>query len=308
MKENRIPALEIEDLSVKFRQYDQGLQQVELSVISSLSVEVHFGEILAVVGASGSGKSLLAHAVLGILPANGVAGGSMKYCGQELTPAKQEALRGKEIALVPQSVTFLDPLMKVGPQVRGVGGTREAQQNVFRKYGLKAETEKMYPFQLSGGMARRVLIATAVIGKARLIIADEPTPGLHPALAEETIRHLRELAEEGRAVVLITHELDLACQVADKIAVFYAGTTVEVAPVEDFITGGDALRHPYSKALWEALPQHGFKPIAGFQPYTGQHTGGCLFAPRCRYRTEACANHVEMRALRGGTVRCLHAS
>ena len=302
------PILEIKDLSVKFRRYDQGLRQVELEVISNLSVSVNAGEILAVVGSSGSGKSLLAHAVLGILPSNAISSGFMSFCGQTLSQQKKEELRGQAIALVPQSVTYLDPLMKIGQQVIGVNGTEAAQRQVFKKYDLKPETAAMYPFQLSGGMARRVLVSTAVIGDARLIIADEPTPGLHPAIAEETIKHLRELADEGRAVMLITHELDLAFKVADKIAVFYGGTTVEVANVDDFKKGGDALRHPYSRALWEALPENGFKPIPGFQPYAGQLPGGCLFSPRCQERTEECSNYVEMRELRGGKVRCYHAS
>ena len=308
MKNIKVPVLEIKDLSVKFRQYHQGVKQIELEILSHLDISIHSGEILAVVGSSGSGKSLLAHAVLGILPENGVVNGSMNYCGQELTPKKQKALRGKEIALVPQSVTYLDPLMKIGSQVRGVNGTRETQRNVFEKYGLNFEVEEMYPYQLSGGMARRVLVSTAVLGNAKLIIADEPTPGLHPAVAEETIRHLRDLADEGRAVMLITHELDLAFKVANRIAVFYGGTITEVATVEDFIKGGEALRHPYSRALWDALPQNGFKVIPGTQPYAGHLHTGCIFAQRCYLKTEECKNDVQMRELRGGTVRCFHAT
>lgn len=302
------PVLEINDLSVSFRMYEKGLRQTEMEVISNLSVNIHAGEILAIVGSSGSGKSLLAHAVLGILPENAKSSGTMIFCGEPLNQAARERLRGQAIALVPQSVNYLDPLMKIGSQVRGVNGSESAQNTVFRKYGLKAETAEMYPFQLSGGMARRVLVSTAVIGNARLIIADEPTPGLHPAIAEETIKHLRELADQGRAVMFITHELDLAFKIADKIAVFYGGTTVEVARVQDFIEGGVALRHPYSRALWEALPQNGFKPIPGFQPFAGRLPKGCLFASRCGERSDECSNYVEMRELRGGRVRCCHAS
>lgn len=308
MERTTLPVLEVTDLSVTFRQYDRGLKQIDLEVISSLNVRIDAGEILAVVGSSGSGKSLLAHAVLGILPANGFTGGTMKYCGMELTPKRQEELRGKEIGFIPQSVTYLDPLMKTGRQVRGAGGTAEAQRKLFEKYGLKPEAEELYPFQLSGGMARRVLVSSALIGGAKLIIADEPTPGLHPEIAEETVRHLRELADEGRAVMLITHELDLACRIADKIAVFYGGTTLETAPARDFIKGGDALRHPYSKALFEALPQNGFRPIPGFQPYAGALPESCIFAPRCGSKTAECAGKPETRELRGGTVRCFHAT
>ncbi len=308
MIKSMVPVLEVEDLSVKFRQYDKGLRQVELEVIRSLSVSINAGEILAVVGSSGSGKSLLAHAILGILPSNAAIRGSMKYCGEELTEKRQQELRGKKIGFVPQAVTYLDPLMKVGRQVRGVNGTIKAQRGLFKKYGLKPEAEEMYPFQLSGGMARRVLVASAVIGEAGLIIADEPTPGLHPEIAEETVRHFRRLADEGRAVMFITHELDLACRIADKITVFYGGTTVETATAEEFIKGGGALRHPYSRALWEALPQNGFKPIQGYQPYAGDLPEGCIFLPRCRNKSEKCLICPAMRELRGGSVRCHHAT
>ena len=119
----------------------------------------------------------------------------------------------------------------------------------------------------------------------------------------------RELADEGRAVILITHDIDLAFEFADRVAVFYAGTTVETAPAVDFKTGPEALRHPYSKALWRALPQNGFEPIPGFQPYAGNLPEGCLFAPRCPYRTQECVRQVPpVREIRGGEVRCCHAT
>lgn len=308
MNYNNPPVLAVKDLSVKFRMYKEGLTQHELEVISDLSITVYAGEILAVAGSSGSGKSLLAHAVLGILPGNAQVSGSIEYNGEPLTPQAQERLRGREIALVPQSVSYLDPLMKVAKQVQGVHGTEEKRRSLFQRYGLSENVGKMYPFQLSGGMARRVLVSTAVMGDARLIIADEPTPGLNPEMAEETMRHFRELADQGCGVMLITHDIDLAFAYADRIAVFYAGTTVEVAPVEDFIKGGEALRHPYSKALWHALPQNGFHPLEGFQPYAGSLPGGCLFAERCPQRTQACNSKVAMQKVRGGEVRCVHAS
>ena len=151
--------LEVQDLSVSFRMYDRGLSQYELNVISDLSVTVHEGEIMVIVGASGSGKSVLAHAVLGILPSNAVIGGSMHYDGAPLTDAVRKEKVGSEIIMIPQSVNYLDPLMKVGKQVRGVHGTKERQQAAFRRYGLKDSVAEMYPFQLSGGMTRRVLIS-----------------------------------------------------------------------------------------------------------------------------------------------------
>ena len=124
----------------------------------------------------------------------------------------------------------------------------------------------------------------------------------------ETLIHFRELADQGTAVLLITHDIDLALHVADRIAVFYAGTVVEIAPKEDFLAGKDALRHPYSKAFLDALPQNAFQPIPGTQPYAGNLPTGCLFAERCPYRDEQCAGEIPLRTIRDGEVRCCHAS
>ena len=287
MEPNQQPLLEVSDLSVSFQMYRRGLTRQRLQVISSLSLSVYPGEILAVAGSSGSGKSLLASAILGILPGNAWVEGRLSFDGRPLTPDRQAELRGGEIALVPQSVAFLDPLMKVGPQADGHRKPRptEKRRSLFRRFGLPEQTERLYPFQLSGGMARRVLVSTALLAGARLIIADEPTPGMSLDQAREALQMFRDLADAGKAVVLITHDIDLAFHFAHRIAVFYAGTTVETAPAEDFRRGPEALRHPYSRALWRALPQHDFAPIAGFQPYAGDLPRGCLFAPRCPHRT-----------------------
>ena len=305
------PLLEVSDLSVSFRMYDSGLEQKQLPVISSLSLKVLPGEILAVAGSSGSGKSLLASAIVGILPGNATVSGSLRFDGEPLTPERQAKLRGTEIALVPQSVAFLDPLMKVGAQVDGHRKPRptERRRKLFCRFGLPEQTERLYPFQLSGGMARRVLVSTALLTSARLIIADEPTPGMSLEQAEEALAMFRAMADEGKGVVLITHDIDLAFHIADRIAVFYAGTTVETAPAADFRQGPEALRHPYSKALWRALPQHEFRPIPGFQPYAGNLPSGCLFAPRCPCRTAECEKSVPpMQTVRKGEVRCFHAT
>jgi peptide/nickel transport system ATP-binding protein len=306
------PVLEVRDLSVSFVQYSGGLRQRNLKVITGLDVAVSKGEILAVVGSSGSGKSLLAHAILGILPGNTTVSGSLRYGGEELTPARQASLRGKEMAIIPQSVSYLDPLMRVGAQVRSAvrnGNKKGAQREVFARYRLDEQAEKLYPFQLSGGMARRVLVSAAMVSGAKLVIADEPTPGLHPEVVQETLGHLRQLADEGCAVILITHDITAALGVANRIAVFYAGSTLENAPVTDFTGQGERLRHPYSKALWKALPQNGFEPTPGFQPTPGALPAGCLFAPRCQQATAECqAARPAARELRGGMVRCLHAT
>ncbi|HIV16982.1 MAG TPA: ABC transporter ATP-binding protein [Candidatus Alectryocaccobium stercorigallinarum] len=309
MEQRKDTLLEIHDLSIAFRMYDKGLEQSELQVISDLYLSVRRGEIVAVVGSSGSGKSLLASAILGILPDNAVVKGHLHYKGEELTADRQKQLRGSEIALVPQSVAFLDPLMKVGAQVDGHKKHKQTgkRRGIFKRFGLPEETEKMYPFQLSGGMARRVLVSTALITDAELIIADEPTPGMSLSQALEALKMFREMADEGRAVVLITHDIDLAVEFADRVAVFYAGTTVETAYASDFKNGPEFLRHPYSKALWRAMPQNGFEPLEGFQPYAGELPEGCLFAPRCPYKTDECTKNVPpVELVRGGEVRCYH--
>ncbi|GAA3410175.1 ABC transporter ATP-binding protein [Paenibacillus hodogayensis] len=307
-----MPLLEVDDLSVAFASYTGRFKLTKLQVLQGMTLDVNSGEIVAVIGSSGSGKSLLAHAILGILPGNASTGGKIRFDGEELTTRRQQALRGKDIALVPQSVGYLDPLMRVGAQVRSsvrAGDPLGEQRAAFARYRLAQDVERRYPHQLSGGMARRVLVSMATISGARLLIADEPTPGLDPAIVQETVRQLRELADNGAGILLISHDLESVLQVADRVAVFYAGTTVEVAPAADFSQDGARLRHPYSRALWRALPQNGFEPLHGGQPQPGELPAGCLFAPRCSLATAACgAERPVMRELRNGKARCIHAT
>lgn len=158
--------LNIKDLNISFTQYDKGMRQTELNVIRSLDVTVNAGEMVAVVGSSGSGKSLLAHAILGLLPYNASIKGDMAYCGSELTQERIEKLRGNEIVMVPQSIAYLDPLMKIGPQIRKGrkdGTTKKKLRDIFSRYELKEDVQNLYPFELSGGMNRRILISTALI-------------------------------------------------------------------------------------------------------------------------------------------------
>lgn len=301
------PILQVKDLSISFTQYDRGTRRRELPVIRRLSLTIEPGQVVAVVGSSGSGKSLLAHGILGILPYNSHMSGELTYLGQPLTAKRAEELRGKEIVLVPQGVTYLDPLMQVGPQLRGGRrdpAARAQSRAVLERYGLGRETEKLYPFELSGGMARRVLIATAAVQTPKLLIADEPTPGLDARAAKRILSHFREIADQGAGVLLITHDLELALTIAHKVAVFYAGETVEEADAQDFEAG--RLRHPYTNALWKALPQNGFTPIPGSQPWPGEEGTGCPFAPRCPKRQPACAGEIPEQAVGGGRVRCLY--
>lgn len=300
--------LNIKELLVAFSMYKKGFRKYELEVIHQLSLNVNSGEIVAVVGSSGSGKSILAEAVLGLLPKNSHMHGEITYKGQKVDKKSIRKYMGTDIAYIPQSIDHLDPIMKVGKQVMGVHGSKERQKKLFKQYGLPEDTEKKYPFQCSGGMARRVLVTSALMGKPDLIIADEPTPGLDLKMALEALKDFRELADAGTGILLITHDIDLALGVADRIAVFYAGSVLEVAPVEDFVKHKDRLRHPYSQALINALPQNNFEPIRGTQPYAGDLFSGCLFAPRCHMRDDKCACDVPMMDVRGGKVRCVHAA
>lgn len=314
-KEGTEALLKVEDLSLSFIQYASGLRQTEIKVISNLSIEAYKGEILAVVGSSGSGKSLLAHAILGILPLNAKMEGKIEYNGQELTQKNKEDLRGKEIALVPQSVTYLDPLMKISNQVIGAvedgkeGLMKKLQREIFQRYDLKPDVERMLPHELSGGMARRVLVSTAVMSSAKLIIADEPTPGLDEKTLNETLSYLKDMANKGCAVMLITHDIEAALKISAKIAVFYAGTVLEVANVEDFKNDGENLRHPYTRALWNALPQNKFQAIKGHQPMQEEVVDGCIFYERCSKKNELCSKGIpQFKKVNGGVVRCNNVS
>ena len=299
--------LSIENLSIRFRQYESGggrraFRQTFLPVITGLNVTVHRGEIVAVVGASGSGKSLLAHAVLGLLPANAFQEGSIRYRGKET--GESDGVTG--IALVPQSVAWLDPLMKIGKQVlagRKTAAAKERMRTLFARYGLSETVEELYPHECSGGMIRRILLVAALMDEPELIIADEPTPGMDASLARQAMDELREFADEGKGVLLITHDIELALRGADRIAVFYAGTTVEVAEAADFAKE-ELLRHPYTKALWRAMPANGFSPIEGSQPYVKDLLEGCVFQERCPWFGKECRKEIPLRQVRGGLVRC----
>ena len=307
MEETKKTILEIRNLSISFTQYDRGFHQIDLPVIKDLNVRIREGEMVAVVGSSGSGKSLLAHGVLGILPYNAHMEGQMLYQGEALTPERTKKLRGDEIVLVPQSTSYLDPLMKIGPQIRKGKKDKVLKKktaDIFKRYSLDPAIDSLYPFELSGGMTRRTLISTALMGTPKLVIADEPTPGLHLSVAKRAMEHFRELADQGAGVLLITHDLELALEVADRIVVFYAGTTIEDAPASDF-RGEDTLRHPYSKALWRAIPANGFQFIKGVQPYVKDMPKGCPFGPRCEYFSEKCKGEIPYQKSGNGYVRCV---
>lgn len=255
------PLLQVKDLSIGFSQYLKGTQKRVIRPISNMHVDIREGEIVAVVGASGSGKSLLAHAILGILPNNALCSGNITYRGQELTEKRKQTLRGREIAFIPQSVNYLDPLMTVGRQVRiglNPAAARERQEALFARYGLKPSDGNLLPYELSGGMLRRVLFATSVRDGVKLVIADEPTPGIHPQALSEMLGELKRFAQAGAGVMLITHDVISALEIADRVAVLKDGTTVEIADAATFEGRGDRLQTEYARRLWRALPQNDF--------------------------------------------------
>lgn len=308
--------LKVKDLGISFSQYTKGLVRSDLNVIKNLDIELNEGEILAVVGSSGSGKSLLAHAILGILPDNASVEGTITYKGEELTRKKQEKLRGDEIVLIPQSVNYLDPLKKVGNQIKISIKNKDKKakdqivDRLFEKYNLDKKVKNYYPFQLSGGMARKVLLCTALASDSKVIIADEPTPGLDEVSLNEVLKDFREIADSGCAVLMITHDITAALKIADKVAIFYAGSTLEVADKSDFKNNGENLRHPYTKALYEALPSNDFTAMDDkTQLLPNELPKGCVFSDRCKLKTKECEERVpENREIRNGKVRCIHAT
>ena len=237
--------LEVKDLSVTFTQYDRGFSRRTLHAVEKMDLSVRAGEIVAVVGSSGSGKSLLAHAIMGILPYNSAMDGEIRFLGTPLTAERVKKLRGHEIVFVPQSVSYLDPLMKIGDQIRNGKKDHSVKEKclaVLKRYGLAPDIREKYPFQLSGGMTRRVLISTAVMEIPKLVIADEPTPGLH-------------MADDGAGVLLITHDLELALLTADRVVVLYGGRVIEETDAAAF-QNEENLKHPYTKALFRSMPKN----------------------------------------------------
>lgn len=267
--------LSVEHLSVSFERYDASAPyfragRVRVEALRDLTLSVHAGEVLAVVGASGSGKSVLVSALMGFFEKNSLVEGRIWFDGVEQDAESLARLRGHGVSFVPQGVQSLDPLMRVGEQVRGCarGASRAEraadarrraarQRELFCAYGLPTEVEGLYPHQLSGGMARRVLLMCALMDDPALIVADEPTPGLDLDLAVRALDDLRAFADAGGGVLLVTHDIELALAVADRVAVFCDGTVVEETGVQSF-ESPDLLCHPFSRALWRALPGNGF--------------------------------------------------
>ncbi len=308
--------LEINNLSLGFLRYSKNFFKKEnLRIISNFNLSVKKGEIVAIIGSSGAGKSLLAHSILGILPKNANISGEMKFNGKILTESKKKKLRGKKIVLIPQSINFLNPLISVGTQVYRAAfnyskNKKESEllkEEAFKIYNLSDNVKKQYPFQVSGGMARRVLTAIATVSNASLIIADEPTTGLDPKAIDESLSYLKKIAAEGKGIILITHDINYALKYADKIAVFYGGSTVEIALPSDF-EDKSMLRHPYTKALFDSLPKNEFSFIPGFNPFGEMLPDGCVFHSRCKNSIDVCkSTQPELKIKNNGKVWCHNA-
>ncbi len=313
--------LDIMHMSISFQRFSGGLTRKKLTPVSDITLSVRRGEIVALVGASGAGKSLLSHALLGILPRNASMTGSYSFKGMPLGQNDFAKLRGKEIALIPQSVTFLNPLTKIKKQVyrsarlsgRCCCTADECCNNTFTRYQLSDAVKSYFPFQISGGMARRVLTATATVSMADLIIADEPTTGLDQAVIDQSLNHLKELATDGKGILFITHDLESAMKIADTIVVVYNGKTVEVFPTSLLTTHPEIL-HPYTRALWNALPQNTFIPLPE-EAFTVSHqsvqdcASSCDFISFCPQASSHCQEspcHLFQKD--NHLTRCIHAA
>lgn len=255
--------LVIDDLSVSFRRYSSGLRREILPCLSEISLLIGQGEIVALIGESGAGKSLVAQSILGLLPGNAARRGRLSFAGAELDAQRQAALRGRRISLVPQSIGALDPMARVEAQLRWAHARAEAPgpfdaAAALSHVGLAADLARRYPHELSGGMARRVLIAMAMTGRPDLIVADEPTNGLDPENTEGLLALLETARRLGSSVLLISHDLEAALRIAGRVAIMRGGRIEGVESAAAFSGQGEALKSAYARALWMALPGRGF--------------------------------------------------
>ena len=291
------PILSAKDVEITF-----SLRGNKLNAIRKCSLDLYDGETLAIVGESGSGKSVFTKTFVGMLDGNGsITGGSIMYDGKDLAKFKKEkewmTIRGKKIAMVMQDpMTSLNPLKKVGKQIQecielhqGLKGAvaKKATLQILEKVGIPYHEMRynQYPHEFSGGMRQRVVIAIAVACRPQILICDEPTTALDVTIQAQILELIRNLqAEYHMSVIYITHDLGVVANVADRVAVMYAGQIVEVGKVDEIFY--DA-RHPYTWALLSALPQLGVKgealpTIDGTPPNLFNKIKGDAFAPRNR--------------------------
>ena len=296
------PLLEVNHLRVEFR-----TRRGTLAAVDDVSFAIGRGEVLGVVGESGAGKSLTGMAIIGLLePPGRIAGGQIRLDGRridDLPQAELRRIRGRRIGAIFQDpLTSLNPLYTVGQQLTETIRThlpvsrREARTRavaLLRETGIPAPEQRIdqYPHQFSGGMRQRAVIALALCAEPELIIADEPTTALDVSIQAQIIGLLKRVCREhGAAVMLITHDMGVIAETADRVAVMYAGRLAEIGPVRDVI---HAPRHPYTAGLMGSIPKLGaaratLAQIEGAMPRPSAIPSGCAFHPRCPRQFARC--------------------
>lgn len=312
--------LEVRDLSVAF-----GKGRKEVRAIEQIGLTVDAGEILVAVGESGCGKSVTALAVMGLIdPRQGlITGGSVRVAGRELVGASPSALRslrrGRLAMVFQEPLSALNPVMRVGEQIAEAlpPDTRDRPARVIAlltEVGIvdAAARARAYPHELSGGMRQRVVIAMALAQEPQVLIADEATTALDATVQAQILELFLALRRDrGLSILAITHDFGVVAEIADRVAVFYAGRVVETAPVARLF---DAPAHPYTGALIAARPVPGLAPrtllpeIAGVVPRLADMPPGCRFAPRCPLATDLCRRTEPLPGLLapGHVVACHH--
>ena len=297
-----VPLLEVRNLRVEFP-----TRRGTLVAVDDLSFEISPGEVLGVVGESGAGKSLTGMAIIGLLdPPGRIAAGEIRLEGQRIDTLPAEAMRrirGKRIGAIFQDpLTSLNPLFTVGEQLIETirvhleldeGQARRRAIELLAEVGIPAPEVRIdsYPHHFSGGMRQRVVIALALCARPRLIVADEPTTALDVSIQAQIIELLKKLAREnGAAIMLITHDMGVIAETADRVAVMYAGRLAEIGPVKEII---HAPRHPYTSGLMRSIPKlgdtrHALAQIDGAMPRLTAIPQGCAFNPRCPQRFDRC--------------------
>jgi oligopeptide/dipeptide ABC transporter ATP-binding protein len=307
--------LRVEDLQAEFDTID-GV----VNAVNHVSFDLHRGSTLAITGESGSGKSSMALAIMGLLPHPGrITGGTIYFCDRDLLTLKGEELRkirGREIAIVFQDPsTSLNPVLTIGDQVEEMirthqriskGEAKAMSINALRQLGLPDPEEivRRYPFQLSGGMAQRVMIAIATALNPSLLILDEPTSALDVTVQAAILEDLRRLQKQyGTSIILISHDLGVVAQMADNVAVMYAGHVVEYADAQTLFRSP---RHPYTASLLTSRPRPDqessgrLAAIEGAPPSLIELPDECAFLPRCHKATSECRSEPSPKLLRMG--------
>ncbi len=295
------PLLEVKHLSTQFPADGGGLRAVD-----DVSFSIGKGEVFCLVGESGCGKSMTALSILGLVPEPGeVIGGEVLFGGRDLRQLEAEEMRnirGDRISMVFQEpMSALNPVFSVGSQVAEVlryhrqmgrnAAFREALR-LFKLVGIPDPARRLedYPHQMSGGMQQRILIAMALACEPDLIIADEPTTALDVTVQAQILNLMERLIrEQGKSLLLITHDLGVVAQVADQVCVMYAGVIVEKGGVKELFSDP---QHPYTLGLLDSLPTAGrreFRAIPGTVPDLASLPGGCRFHPRCGRAGRICA-------------------